>query len=90
MSRSRFIDIDGRRYLWRDLVQLHRAQNEPRRCCLQCMRTGAHLANGTLASAIVSRASSSGLSATTAQPGMEFDSESNRMLATPKEPDLRP
>lgn len=29
MSRPRFIDIDGRRYLWRDLVQLHRAQAKP-------------------------------------------------------------
>jgi hypothetical protein len=29
MPRPRFIDIDGRRYLWRDLVQLYRAQCQP-------------------------------------------------------------
>lgn len=29
MPRPRFIDIDGRRYLWRDLVQLYRAQGKP-------------------------------------------------------------
>ena len=30
MSLPRFIDIDGRRYLWRDLVALRQAQAEPR------------------------------------------------------------
>jgi hypothetical protein len=30
MPRPRFVDIDGRRYLWRDLVQIYRAQREPR------------------------------------------------------------
>lgn len=29
MPRPRFIDIDGRRYLWRDMVQLYRAQARP-------------------------------------------------------------
>jgi hypothetical protein len=29
MPRPRFIEIDGRRYLWRDLVQLYRAQAKP-------------------------------------------------------------
>jgi len=29
MARPRFIDIDGRRYLWRDLVQLYHAQRQP-------------------------------------------------------------
>ncbi len=29
MSLPRFIDIDGRRYLWRDLVALRRAQAKP-------------------------------------------------------------
>ncbi len=29
MARPRFIDIDGRRYLWRDLLQLYRAQRQP-------------------------------------------------------------
>ncbi len=30
MSRSLYIDIDGRRYLWRDLVALRRAQLQRR------------------------------------------------------------
>ena len=30
MPQPRFIDIDGRRYLWRDLVALRRAQATPR------------------------------------------------------------
>jgi hypothetical protein len=30
MSLPRFIDIDGRRYLWRDLVALRQAQALPR------------------------------------------------------------
>ena len=30
MSLPRFIDIDGRRYLWRDLVALRQAQSRPR------------------------------------------------------------
>ena len=30
MPLPRFIEIDGRRYLWRDLARLHRAQSEPR------------------------------------------------------------
>jgi hypothetical protein len=30
MSLPRFIDIDGRRYLWRDLVALRQAQAQPR------------------------------------------------------------
>jgi len=30
MPLSRFIDIDGKRYLWRDLVALRRAQATPR------------------------------------------------------------
>jgi hypothetical protein len=30
MSLPRFIDIDGRRYLWRDLVTLRQAQAQPR------------------------------------------------------------
>lgn len=30
MSLPRFIDIDGRRYVWRDLVALRRAQVLPR------------------------------------------------------------
>jgi len=30
MSLPRFIDIDGRRSLWRDLVALRRAQSLPR------------------------------------------------------------
>ena len=29
MALPRFIDIDGRRYLWRDLVALRRAQATP-------------------------------------------------------------
>ena len=29
MPRSRFIDIDGRRYLWRDLVRLYHEQAKP-------------------------------------------------------------
>lgn len=29
MSRPRFVEIDGRRYAWRDLVQLYRAQRRP-------------------------------------------------------------
>ena len=29
MSRPRFVEIDGRRYLWRDLVRLYRAQAKP-------------------------------------------------------------
>ena len=29
MPRPRFVEIDGRRYLWRDLVQLYRAQAKP-------------------------------------------------------------
>jgi hypothetical protein len=29
MARPRFIEIDGRRYLWRDLVALRRAQTTP-------------------------------------------------------------
>ena len=29
MLLPRFIEIDGRRYLWRDLVALRRAQEEP-------------------------------------------------------------
>ena len=29
MARFRFIDIEGRRYLWRDLVALRRAQAKP-------------------------------------------------------------
>jgi hypothetical protein len=29
MARPRFIEIDGRRYLWRDLVALRRAQATP-------------------------------------------------------------
>ena len=29
MARSRFIDIDGRRYLWRDVGALRRAQTQP-------------------------------------------------------------
>lgn len=29
MPRPRFIEIDGRRYVWRDLVQLYRAQRQP-------------------------------------------------------------
>ncbi len=29
MTLPRFIDIDGRRYLWRDLVALRRAQATP-------------------------------------------------------------
>ena len=29
MALPRFIDIDGRRYLWRDLVALRRAQAAP-------------------------------------------------------------
>jgi hypothetical protein len=29
MALTRFIDIDGRRYLWRDLVTLRRAQATP-------------------------------------------------------------
>ena len=36
MALPRFIEIDGRRYLWRDLVALRRAQatppNRSRRC----------------------------------------------------------
>ena len=28
MSTSRFIEIDGKRYLWRDLVQLRRLQRQ--------------------------------------------------------------
>jgi len=27
MARPRFVTIDGRRYLWRDLVALYRTQN---------------------------------------------------------------
>ena len=30
MSLPRFIDLDGRRYLWRDLVAIRRAQAAPR------------------------------------------------------------
>jgi hypothetical protein len=30
MPLPRFIDIDGRRYLWRDLVMLRQAQAQPR------------------------------------------------------------
>ena len=30
MPLPRFIDIDGRRYLWRDLVELRRAQATPK------------------------------------------------------------
>ena len=30
MPLPRFIDIDGRRYLWRDLVALRQAQAQPR------------------------------------------------------------
>jgi len=30
MPLPRFIDIDGRRYLWRDLVQLRRTQGTPK------------------------------------------------------------
>ena len=30
MSLPRFIEIDGRRYLWRELVALRRAQAPPR------------------------------------------------------------
>lgn len=30
MPLPRFIDIDGRRYQWRDLVALRRAQAQPR------------------------------------------------------------
>ena len=29
MTRPRFLEIDGRRYLWRDLVQRYRAQCAP-------------------------------------------------------------
>jgi hypothetical protein len=29
MALPRFVDIDGRRYLWRDLVALRRAQATP-------------------------------------------------------------
>jgi hypothetical protein len=29
VPRPRFITIDGKRYLWRDLVTLYRAQAEP-------------------------------------------------------------
>jgi hypothetical protein len=29
MPRPRFIEIDGRRYVWRDLVQHYRAQCRP-------------------------------------------------------------
>jgi hypothetical protein len=29
MSRPRFIEIEGRRFLWRDLVALRRAQARP-------------------------------------------------------------
>jgi len=29
MALPRFIEIDGRRYLWRDLVALRRAQAKP-------------------------------------------------------------
>ena len=31
MALPRFIEIDGRRYLWRDLVALRRAQATPAR-----------------------------------------------------------
>jgi hypothetical protein len=30
MSLPRFVEIDGRRYLWRDLVALRQAQAQPR------------------------------------------------------------
>ena len=30
MAASRFIEIDGKRYLWRDLVQLRREQQKAR------------------------------------------------------------
>jgi hypothetical protein len=30
MPLPRFVDIDGRRYLWRDLVMLRQAQAQPR------------------------------------------------------------
>lgn len=30
MALPRFVTIDGRRYLWRDLVALRQAQTEPR------------------------------------------------------------
>ncbi len=55
MSLPRFIDIDGRRYLWRDLVALRQAQALPRSeqpTLLSCVRITARPANAAPPSAI--------------------------------------
>jgi hypothetical protein len=61
MALPRFIEIDGRRYLWRDLVALRRAQTTPvaqhRRCSL-CAKIIGPPASATPRSAIASRACS--------------------------------
>jgi hypothetical protein len=66
MPRPRFVDIDGRRYLWRDLVQIYRAQREPRQeqpTLFRCTTTGVRLVIGMPASATGSPASSPGVKA---------------------------
>ena len=65
MPLPRFVDIDGRRYLWRDLVALRQAQAQPRpnsRPCLSCAKITARPASATPPSATASRACSPSLS----------------------------
>jgi hypothetical protein len=56
MPLPRFIEIDGRRYLWRDLVALRRAQATPaaEQPALFAMREDHRPASATLPSAIAS------------------------------------
>jgi hypothetical protein len=55
MALPRFIEIDGRRYLWRDLVALRRAQATP---AAPCARIIGRSASATRPSGIASRACS--------------------------------
>lgn len=60
------VEIDGHRYLWRDLVALRHAQALPRpnsRPCLSCVKINGRPANATPPSATASRTCSAGLSA---------------------------
>jgi hypothetical protein len=61
MALPRFIEIDGRRYLWRDLVALRRAQAKPveqQPRCSPCAKIIGPPASATLRNATASRACS--------------------------------
>jgi hypothetical protein len=66
MPLPRFVDIDGRRYLWGDLVALRQAQAQPRTeqptLFEFCVKITARPASATPPSVTASRACSHGVS----------------------------